>query len=87
MQCPLLSTTGESYFRALSSRLSSVDGSAHRPGRITFAGKVSGTGCTAGTSELRQGVPDAMLDNEDGIWYGDAVGSGLEGLAERNLVS
>ena len=43
--------------------------------------------CNAGTSELIQGVPDAMLDNEEGIWYGDAVESGLEGLAERDLVS
>ena len=32
-------------------------------------------------------MPDAMLDNEEGIWYGDAVESGLEGLAERDLVS
>ena len=41
VQCSLSSTTGESYFRALSSRLSSMGGSARRPGRITFAAKVS----------------------------------------------
>ena len=34
---------GESYFRALSSRLSSVGGSARRPGRITFVAKIFGT--------------------------------------------
>ena len=43
--------------------------------------------CNAGTSEVKQGVPDVMMDIEGSIRYGGAVGSVLEGLAERDLVS
>lgn len=31
-------------------------------------------------------MTDAMLDNEEGIWHDGTVGSGLEGLAERDLI-
>ena len=64
-----------------------MGGSARRPGRITFAAKVSATVVYCWNKCVEMDVPDAMLDDEEGIWYGDAVGSVLEGLAERDLVS